>query len=141
MGAEGDGGHNFLSWYAGDAYTDIIGFDDYSIGKGETDEKADANFNETLRKLRLVSAYADAHGKVMGITETGCKDARSDFWARLLRLATAEGVNCAFVDTWGGPWTFPDSPEGVEDQRRFVSSPAVMTISDDLFQQAADATD
>lgn len=138
LGKEGDGGHNFLSWYAGDAYTDIIGFDDYSIGKGETDAKADENFNETLRKLRLVSAFADAHGKVMGITETGCKDARTDFWARLLKLATADGVNCAFVDTWGGPWTMPESVEGVLDQKRFYKNPAVLTIPDEQLQKAVD---
>ncbi len=139
MGAEGDGGHNFLSWYPGDDYVDVLGFDDYSIGKGNTPEKAEENFNETLRKLREVSAFARAHGKVCGITETGCKDANGDFWTRLLRLATAEGVACAFVNTWGGPWTLPDSEAGVQDQRRFIESGSVLTISDADLQKAADA--
>ena len=138
LGAEGDGGHNFLSWYPGDAYVDIMGFDDYSIGKGDTDEKADANFNETLRKLRLVCDYARPRGKVVGVTETGCKDARTDFWARLLRLAVSEGVDCAFVDTWGGPWSYPDSDAGIEDQRRFLADPAVLMVDGERLRAAAD---
>ena len=141
LGAEGDGGHNFLSWYPGDDYVDIMGFDDYSIGKGKTEAEAVKNFNETLRKLRLVGGFARARGKVLGISETGCRDARNDFWASLLKLATADGLGCAFVNTWSGPWTLPDTPEGIEDQRRFIASPAVLTISDDAFQQAADAND
>ena len=139
MGAEGDGGHNFLSWYPGDAYVDVLGFDDYSIGKGNTAAKAEENFNETLRKLRLVSVFAREHGKVCGITETGCKDANDDFWTRLLRLATAEGVACAFVNTWGGPWTLPANEAGIQDQRRFIDSGSVLTIPDSDFQKAVDA--
>lgn len=139
MGAEGDGGHNFLSWYPGDDYVDLLGFDDYSIGKGKSVAKADENFNETLRKLRLVSAFAREHGKVCGITETGCKDANDDFWSRLLHLATAEGVSCAFVNTWSGPWTLPEGEAAIEDLRRFIDSGAVLTIPDNVFQKAVDA--
>ena len=135
-GEEGKSG--YLKWYPGDAYVDIMGFDDYSIGKGDTDEKADANFNETLRKLRLVCDYARPRGKVVGVTETGCKDARTDFWARLLRLAVSEGVDCAFVDTWGGPWSYPDSDAGIEDQRRFLADPAVLMVDGERLRAAAD---
>lgn len=138
LGSEGDGGHTFLSWYPGDDYVDIVGFDDYSIGKGKTDQEATRNFNETLRKLRLVGDFAQAHGKVLGLTETGCRDARNDFWASLLKLATAEGVKCAFINTWAGPWTLPETPEGIEDQRQFIANPAVLTIPDAEFQQAAE---
>ena len=139
MGQEGDNAHNFLSWYPGDAYTDIVGFDDYSIGKGKTAQDAERNFEETLRKLRLVSAFAREHGKVTAITETGCKDANDDFWTRVLRLATADGVDCAFVDTWGGPWTQPATEAGWADLLRFVGNPAVLTTSDAEFQRVVEA--
>ena len=139
MGQEGDNAHNFLSWYPGDAYTDIGGFDDYSIGKGKTAQDAERNFEETLRKLRLVSAFAREHGKVTAITETGCKDANDDFWTRVLRLATADGVDCAFVDTWGGPWTQPATEAGWADLLRFVGNPAVLTTSDAEFQRVVEA--
>ena len=140
LGAEGDGGANFLSWYPGDAYVDVLGFDDYSIGKGQG-EKAEANFAETLRKLRLVSAFARERGKVAAITETGCKDANDDFWTRLLRLGTADGVEMAFADTWGGPWTLP--AEGADAQRadllKFVADPAVLTEPAEKLVKAAAA--
>lgn len=140
LGAEGDGGANFLSWYPGDDYVDVLGFDDYSIGKG-AGEKAEANFAETLRKLRLVSAFAREHGKVAAITETGCKDANDDFWTRLLRLGTADGVEVAFADTWGGPWTMP--AEGADAQRadllKFSADPAVLTESAEKLVRAAAA--
>lgn len=140
LGAEGDGGANFLSWYPGDAYVDVLGFDDYSIGKG-AGEKAEANFAETLRKLRLVSAFAREHGKIAAITETGCKDANDDFWTRLLRLGTADGVEVAFADTWGGPWTMP--AEGADAQRadllKFVADPAVLTEPAEKLARAASA--
>ena len=140
LGAEGDGGTNFLSWYPGDAYVDVVGFDDYSIGKGKG-EKAETNFAETLRKLRLVSAFARERGKVAAITETGCKDANDDFWTRLLRLGTSDGVEVAFADTWGGPWTMP--AEGADAQRadllKFVADPAVVTEPAEKLGRAAAA--
>ncbi|MGN0853423.1 MAG: SGNH/GDSL hydrolase family protein [Kiritimatiellia bacterium] len=139
LGTEGDGQHNFLSWYPGDAYVDVLGFDDYSIGKGKDLAGQNANFAETLRKLRLVSDFARQHGKVMGITETGCKDAHDDFWTRLLNLATAEGVACAFVDTWGGPWTLPETEAQTADLKAFVGHPAVLTIPHRQLLQAADS--
>ena len=40
FGTEGDTNNTFLARYPGDEYTDIIGIDDYSIGTGETDQKA-----------------------------------------------------------------------------------------------------
>ena len=138
LGKEGDGQHNFLSWYPGDDYVDVLGFDDYSIGKGKTAQQQEENFAETLRKLRLVSDFARQHNKVAGITETGCKDASDDFWTRLLKLATSEGVDCAFVDTWSGPWTMPETEAQTADQKAFINHPAVLTIPDSQFQKAVD---
>ncbi len=140
LGAEGDGGANFLSWYPGDDYVDVLGFDDYSIGKG-AGAKAEENFAETLRKLRLVSAFARERGKVAAITETGCKDANDDFWTRLRRLGTADGVEVAFVDTWGGPWTMPapDADAQRADLLKFVADPAVLTEPAAKLEEAARA--
>ena len=128
LGQPGDGGGNFLSWYPGDAYVDIVGFDDYSIGKGRTDQQAKANFDETLRKLRLVSDYASAHGKVAALTECGCEGARDDIYDSIFRLMTASGVKVAFLDTWGGKYTMPpENPRIVEGLKAFVKKPQVLT--------------
>ena len=129
LGRMGDGGGNFLSWYPGDAYVDIVGFDDYSIGKGGNDASAKKNFDETVRKLRLVSAYAKSRGKVAAITECGCENARDDIYDCIFRLMTADGVQAAFVDTWSGKYTLPpENPRIVDGLKAFVAKPQVLTV-------------
>ena len=126
FGSEGDTNNTFLAYYPGDKYVDIIGIDDYSIGHGD-DEKAKGAFAETVRKLRLMSAFAKPRGQVVCISEAGGQKKRKDFWTYLHNAATAEGVRCAFVNTWHGSWgTIPETPEEAEDQKAFVAKPAVL---------------
>ena len=126
FGQEGDSENTFLSRYPGDDYVDIIGIDDYSIGNGD-DEKVKANFDETVRKLRLMTAFADARGKVNSISETGGEKKRDDFWVWLHRVATAEGVKVAFVDTWSGKCgTLPATEASERDERAFAARPQVL---------------
>ena len=129
FGAEGDTENTFLACYPGDAYVDIIGMDDYSIGSvGDCgDESVEAAFAGVVRKLRLVTAFAKERGKVAALTETGGKKRRRDFWTFLHRVATAEGVGIAFVNTWSRHWgTIPLSPEEAENQRSFALRPEVI---------------
>ena len=126
FGNEGDSSNTFLAYYPGDKYVDIIGIDDYSIGHGD-DTKAEANLAETVRKLRLLTAFAKERGQVVCISEAGGQKKRKDFWTYLHRAATAEGVKCAFVNTWAGEWgTTPESPEEAADQRAFAARPEVL---------------
>ncbi len=129
LGAPDDGKKNFLTWYPGDEYADIVGFDDYSIGLGNNDRDADNKEKETIRKLRIVSAFASEHGKIAALTETGInKPTRNDFYERLYRILTADGVRVAFVDTWGGEYTMPvKRPVIVESFKRFLKHPEVLT--------------
>lgn len=128
-------GHDYLSWYPGDDYVDVLGFDDYSIGKGETAQAADDAQAETVRKLRLVSDYAKRHGKVAGLSETGCAKARDDFWTRLGAIATAPDVACAFVNTWHGGYTTPATDAGWKDLETFLSRPEVAMMPEALMTE------
>jgi hypothetical protein len=84
-------------------------------------------FAGVVRKLRLVTAFAKERGKVAALTETGGKKRRRDFWTFLHRVATAEGVGIAFVNTWSRYWgTIPLSPEEAENQRSFALRPEVI---------------
>ena len=124
FGNEGDEGNTFLAYYPGDKYVDVIGLDDYSIGNGADPEKALA---ETVRKLRLMTAFAERHGKIVAISESGGKERRDDFWTFLHRAATADGVKCAFVNTWWGKYgTMPRTAEESANQMEFINNPNVL---------------
>ena len=126
FGKEGDSENTFLAYYPGDAYVDIIGIDDYSIGNGN-DEQVKANFDETVRKLRLLTAFADERGKVASISESGGNKKRDDFWGWLHRAATAEGVKIAFANTWAGEYgSLPATADSEKDERAFAARPQVL---------------
>ena len=59
LGAPDDGGCNFLTWYPGDAYVDIVGCDDYSIGTGRSDKEARANEEASVRRFRIISKFRE----------------------------------------------------------------------------------
>ena len=129
LGAEGDGANTFLAYYPGDRYVHIVGIDDYSIGHGD-DDVAEKSLAETVRKLRLLTAFASERSQAVAISEAGGKNKRKDFWTYLHRAATAEGVKCAFVNTWAGDWgTNPETPEEAADQISFASRPNVLMES------------
>ena len=88
LGSEGDTDNTFLAYYPGDKYVDIIGMDDYSIGH-EDDAGVKRKFDETVRKLRLMTAFAKPRGQVVVISEAGGRKKRGDFWTWLHRVATA----------------------------------------------------
>lgn len=126
FGKEGDADNTFLAYYPGDAYVDILGLDDYSIGNGD-DHKVESNFNETVRKLRLMTDFARDRGKVVCISEAGGKHKRDDFWQWLHRVATADGVKVAFVDTWSGEWgTLPATSASEADEIAFARRPETL---------------
>ena len=131
FGFEGDTNNTFLARYPGDEYTDIVGIDDYSIGSGETDDKAMYRFRNTLRQLRELSDFAEKRGKVACIAETGRKNARDDYYSWLLRLCTASGVKVAFAATWGGGYSIPSTEAGLADWRRFLADDRVIVIRKD----------
>lgn len=128
FGTEGDVENTFLAYYPGDEYVDIVGMDDYSLARGcDSDEKVEKSLNETVRKLRLISSFANERGKVAGFTETGGVKKRDDFWKYLHRVMTADGVHCAFVDTWVGRFgTIPDTPASEKDELAFSRRPEVL---------------
>ena len=135
MGKEGDNQNNYLSWYPGDAYVDIVGFDDYSIGFGATAAECDQRNEETLRKMRALTRFADGRGKVAVISETGWANvswsrhpAQDDFYTRLNRLMTADGVKFAAVATWHTHRTIPDTEAGRADMLAFAKLPNVKLI-------------
>lgn len=132
FGREGDTNNTFLAWYPGDEYVDVIGIDDYSIGNGD-DTNVEMRLNETVRRLRQMTAFARSRGLVVSISESGGKKKRDDFWQYLHRAATAEGVEVAFVNTWSGVYGMvPATPEAEADEQAFAARPQVLLESKDI---------
>ncbi|MDD2456314.1 MAG: glycosyl hydrolase, partial [Kiritimatiellae bacterium] len=133
---------DFMYRYPGDDVVDIIGYDDYSIGEGgpEWDEKygergplvRSEQFFETVRKMRLVTEEAAKRGKACGLVETGVRNKADDACERwILKTITAPGVGFAFVNFWCYS-TIPSRPAAVEDWKRFVHCPELLTVRDGL---------
>ena len=125
LGAPGKSG--YLTWYPGDAYVDLVGYDDYGVGGGKTPADRPKNFASALEKMRLLSAFGDAHGKVAFLCESGCPDS-GYYYEDIRRLMTAEGVKAASFNSWIGPWTWPKTDVGMADLDRFVTVPEVKLI-------------
>ena len=102
----------FMSRYAGDDVTDIIGYDDYSIGDGATDEANELALAATIRQIALISTIADEHGKAAGLFETmGSRNRETAYFPWLYRAMKGEGCHFGFANTWNLP--LPDT-EGAE---------------------------
>jgi predicted alpha-1,2-mannosidase len=124
LGAPLKGG--FLCRYPGDNFVDMIGFDNYALGKGKTDN-AEKTTLETIRKMRLVSEFGRKRGKICGIYETGARDSVDSFYSILHRVMTDPEVNFAIMATYDGPWTFPATDAGKADMKKFLARADVMT--------------
>jgi mannan endo-1,4-beta-mannosidase len=88
----------YLLRYPGDAYVDVLGFDDYHALRSE--EGVDA----FVQRLRTVVTLAEARGKVPAFTETGYEGIPEPAWwtSRLLRAITADpvGRRIAYMMVW-----------------------------------------
>lgn len=132
FGKEGDAANTFLARYPGDAYTDVIGIDDYGIGNGKTVEQAEKSLARSIGRLRQMSAFAAERDLVVCISESGGRGKRDDFWQYLHRAATTEGVACAFVDAWC--WIYgmkPETAASEADERAFARRPEVLMEGSD----------
>jgi len=137
IGEPGKRNYDLLSRYAGDEFVDIIGFDDYTIGKlpsakmiaagTNAVEYMEGRWQETVRKFRLMSDESKRRGKPCGLVETGFNNGMAEdcCTAWVLRALKAEGVRLSFVNTWSGN-TVPEAPKGLADWKHFVHDPSVI---------------
>ena len=141
LGKIGEDG--FLTWYPGNDYADLIGWDDYGIGAGATETDRRANALRTLGKMRAVSEFGLANDKVCGIWESGNRmfgknDVdRPGFYRTLHELATAPGVAFSVMTTYDGPCTFPNTDAGKREMAEFLAAPE--TVVDDWNGKSRDA--
>lgn len=64
----------YLTWYPGDAYVDILGVDNYH------DLKQEDGHRDAIRKLHIVIAESKRRNKLSAFTETGLENVRDTTW-------------------------------------------------------------
>lgn len=111
--------NEFMSRYPGDEYIDLIGYDDYSIGKVELEE--------SLRRARMVSEIARKRGKILALFETDNKHEKTRnvfFKEYLSKLLVDKEVHFSVVQLWSvGKF---DSRADVEDRKNFLALPNII---------------
>jgi mannan endo-1,4-beta-mannosidase len=116
----------YLEYYPGDAYVDILGVDDYAdLAPGNSPGVANG-------KLRIVSNYASRKNKVAAFTETGLDQLpQADWFTQLLLPALrTQPVEMAYVMLWSNTtdmyWTPHLGHPAQADFVQFKDHPYVM---------------
>ncbi len=125
----------YMETYPGDDYADIIGFDSYYNGEGQT------WFDGVVTEAKTVSGIADARGKVAALTEFGYQKMRTsgnstpDFFTRLSAALQSDpdAKRMAYMLTWANfgpdstyvPYPMPDGQENqmLPDFIQFYNEP------------------
>jgi len=86
---------DYLERYPGDAYADVLGFDDY------VDSKAAAKFQPGMaRKLALLTSISKAHGKLPALTEVGYDGVPDPAWWTKTLLPLLKQYPVSYALTW-----------------------------------------
>jgi len=86
----------FLDYYPGDNYVDILGFDDY------WDFRPDGNNDPELAemKLKIVSDITEKKDKIVALTETGLESVSQTEWFTKVLMPILERVKVSYVMLW-----------------------------------------
>lgn len=84
---------NYLERYPGDAYVDIIGFDDYSFDEREFVDRIETS-------LAILTDIAKERGKIPAFTETGAEQILNPQWYTEVLLPVIEKYPIAYVLAW-----------------------------------------
>jgi mannan endo-1,4-beta-mannosidase len=99
---------DYLRHYPGDAYADVLGFDDYQS------VRSPASRELLAMRLRTVVALGDARGKVAALTETGVEAIPDSLWwtGTLLPALRADSLTrrIAYILVWRNANRATDRP-------------------------------
>ncbi len=125
---------DFLARYPGDAWVDLVGFDDYAdFGRDRYD------LATGVKKLQIVSNYAKQHGKVAAFTETGLESIPNPTWytGTLLKTLQTKGLELSYVMVWRNDQRSPThyyapfpGHSSVPDFQKFYDDPFTLFLKD-----------
>ncbi|CAI6081602.1 CIA30 family protein [Cohnella sp. JJ-181] len=115
-GGFGTSEERYMETYPGDDYVDILGFDSYYNGEGQT------WFDGVKTEAALVSRVADSHDKVAALTEFGYQQMKAsgnttpEFYTKLSETLQSDpdARKMAYMLTWAnfGPTAYVPYPTG-----------------------------
>jgi mannan endo-1,4-beta-mannosidase len=123
----------YLEYYPGDRFVDILGLDDYhDLGEQE-------NTENLTQRLRMLVQLAESKGKVAALTETGYEAIpKADWWtASLLKSIVADPIASRIA--WALVWRNDNEKHhyapysghsSAEDFRRFAANPNVWMLDE-----------
>lgn len=98
----GGSGNDFETLYPGDAYVDLIGFDQYEF------DADNAVYTAAMRhELDLLVEVGRRHGKLIAITETGCQNVSDPTWFTSVLLPLLDEYPVSYVLLWRNAWDNP----------------------------------
>ena len=88
----------YLERYPGDEWVDMVGMDNY----GDFGRDGKYNIEAGIKKLKIVSDYAEKAGKLAAFTETGLETIPNPTWWTeiLLKVLKAEKMKLVYVLVW-----------------------------------------
>lgn len=87
-------GDNYLDYYPGDDYVDILGMDIYDFNNSE------AYIKSVKESLKIVKEIATKKNKLYAFTETGLESLKTDKWFTEVLYPSIKGSGIAWVLTW-----------------------------------------
>ncbi len=91
------------TYYPGNAYVDLIGFDIYEF------DADNASYARKLRKgLQAVMKVAEKEGKIGVLSETGCRDLKDPTWFTELLWPVLKDFRLSYVLFWRNAWDQPE---------------------------------
>lgn len=121
----------FAERYPGDDYVDIVGFDIYHYSTGE------AYIADMTVRADVARKFAEEHGKLWAVCETGYETIPDDDWFTTVLLPGIEGKQCSHLLLWRNAYNRPNhfyasypGHSSAEDMNNFVQRDDVLMMSD-----------
>lgn len=107
---------NFLRFYPGNDYVDLIGFDLYQRSTNE------AYMAKVRNELDVVTGIGRKRGKIVAITETGYQNNPCADWYTTCLLPAISDYTVSFVLMWRNAWNNP--------KENYITAPGKNTAKD-----------
>lgn len=128
-----DSQEEYLQWYPGDVYVDILGMDNYHDLKQPSGEK------DAINKLHLVIDVAKNKGKLTALTETGLELVSDSTWySQKLGVVLNDSIvkqNLSYVMVWRNDsekhfyFPYPDH-RAAADAKALLSQPDILLLNE-----------